>query len=64
MYRNYPLASKDENKQLLVGAAVGTREKDKERLEALYKAGVNVIVLGNNIYLFFWIIYLKRFFTR
>nr|CEL67492.1 TPA: Inosine-5'-monophosphate dehydrogenase [Neospora caninum Liverpool] len=52
--REFPLASKDANKQLLVGAAVSTKPQDFERAVALQKAGADVLVVdssqGDSIY--------------
>ncbi len=43
--RKYPFACKDELGRLRVGAAVGVGSDREERLEALVKAGVDVVVL-------------------
>ncbi|KUO66806.1 MAG: IMP dehydrogenase [Gracilibacter sp. BRH_c7a] len=43
--RQYPNSSKDERGRLRVGAAVGVSKETRERVDALHKAGVDVIVL-------------------
>lgn len=52
--RDYPDATKDERKQLRVGAAVSTRDEDRERVTALVEAGVDMIVVdaaqGDSVY--------------
>ncbi|KAF8408573.1 hypothetical protein HHK36_004636 [Tetracentron sinense] len=58
------LPSFGKDGEFMVGAAMGTREQDKERLEHLVKAGANVVVLdssqGNSIYQIDMIKYVKR----
>ncbi|WP_114417014.1 IMP dehydrogenase [Marinospirillum perlucidum] len=43
--KTYPMAAKDENGSLRVGAAVGTGPETPERVKALVEAGVDVIVV-------------------
>jgi len=62
--REYPNASKDAQKQLMVGAAIGTKEESRERVEKLVQAGVNAVVIdsaqGNSIYEIEMIRYIKK----
>ncbi|CRG96755.1 inosine-5'-monophosphate dehydrogenase, putative [Plasmodium gallinaceum] len=56
MHKNkiFPYASKSKNKQLIVGAAISTREEDLERANQLIKNMIDVICIdssqGNSIY--------------
>lgn len=52
--KEYPYASKDSKKQLLVGATISTHAESMLRLEALVEKGLDVVVIdsaqGNSIY--------------
>lgn len=62
--RSFPDASKDKNKQLLVGGAIGTRPNDKDRCKALVEAGADLIVIdssqGDSMYQIDMIQHIKR----
>ncbi|OHB34817.1 MAG: IMP dehydrogenase, partial [Planctomycetes bacterium GWA2_40_7] len=61
---DFPFASKNKEKQLLVGATVSTRDEDRERLKELVDAGADVVVIdasqGDSIYQHKMIEYLKK----
>lgn len=44
-YRHFPNAAKDEHGRLLVGAAVGVTHDTLDRVDALVKAGVDVVTI-------------------
>ncbi|MCA8915413.1 MAG: IMP dehydrogenase [Planctomycetes bacterium] len=45
--RDYPDATKDAKKNLMVGAAISTKNEDRDRLDALAEAGVSVVVIDS-----------------
>ncbi|MGE3163435.1 MAG: IMP dehydrogenase [Planctomycetota bacterium] len=61
--RDYPEASKNRNRQLMAGAALSTKPEDRDRLEALAAAGVDVVVIdsaqGDSVYQIQMIQYVK-----
>jgi len=62
--KDFPESSKDARKQLLVGAAISTRDEDRERADALVEAGVNILLIdsaqGSSIYQKKMLTYIKE----
>lgn len=67
--QNYPLASKNpETKQLYSAASVGTRPADRERLQLLVEAGLDIVVVdssqGNSVFQIDMIQWIKETFPK
>merc|ERR1719434_442273 len=64
----FPLATKDKNKNLMVAASVGTRPADRDRVRALVAAGVDAIVVdssqGDSMYQHEMIRWMKKEFVK
>jgi IMP dehydrogenase len=45
--RDYPDATKDAKKNLMVGAAISTKDEDRDRMDALAEAGVSAVVIDS-----------------
>jgi len=45
---DFPLATKDASKRLMVAASVGTRPTDRDRVRALVAAGVDAVVIDSS----------------
>ena len=48
IYKQVTPPSLDEQGRYLVGAAVGTRQQDRTRVDELVKAGINVVILDSS----------------
>lgn len=66
--KEFPYSSKNAGKQLLVGAAVSTRPEDRERVEALVDAGVDIILIdsaqGYSVYQLEMLRFIKQHYSQ
>jgi len=65
---DFPYATKDKNKSLIVAASVGTRPVDRDRVQALVAAGVDAIVVdssqGDSMYQREMLMWMKKEFSE